>query len=182
VISEQAKKSVNQLFINAARATLAVAPGNSVEIVTLPNQVNSRLVEPPEELLVVLTVASYRFRLLTIFHVDPKGPAADYFDRSEAGRSFGDVFGEIGNMCCGAMNRELGKHFPHLGMSTPYVLASKCLPFLAELKPGYLSQHRIEINGSVMMHATLCLCAWGDIDFRVDAAAVEESCGELELF
>ncbi len=179
MISEQTKKSVNQLFFNAARANLVMAPGDSVEIVMLPD---SRLIEPPEESLVVLTVASYRFRLLTIFHVDPKGPAAAYFDRSEAERPFCDVFGEIGNMCCGAMNRELGKHFPHLGMSTPYVLASKCLPFLAELKPGYLSQHRVEINGTVMMHATLCLCAWGDIDFRVDAAAAEESCGELELF
>ena len=179
MISEQARKSVNQLFVSAAQAHLAMAPGDSVEIVALSD---SRLIEPPEETLVVLTVASYLFRLLTIFHVDPKGPAAPYFDRSEAGRPFCDVFDEIGNMCCGAMNRELGKHFPHLGMSTPYVLSSKCMSFLAELKPGYLSQHRVEINGTVMMHVTLCLCAWGDIDFRFDAATVEENCGELELF
>ena len=179
MISEQAKRSVNQLFANAARGNLTKTQGDSIEIVTLPD---SRLIELPEVSLVVLTIASYRFRLLTIFHVDPKGPAAAYFDRSETGRPFCDVFGEIGNMCCGAMNRELGKHFPHLGMSTPYVLASKCLPFLADLKPGYLSQHRLEINGTAMMHATLCLCAWGDIDFRVDAAAVEDVGGELELF
>ncbi|MFT3850321.1 MAG: hypothetical protein QM739_17095 [Propionivibrio sp.] len=179
MISEQAGRSVNQLFVNAARGNLAMAPGDSVEIVALPE---SRLIEPPGETLVVLTVASYLFRLLTVFHVESKGPAARYFDRAESGRPFGNVFGEIGNLCCGAMNRELGKHFPHLGMSTPYELGCTCFPFLAELKPGYLSQHRIEINGAPMLHATLCLCAWGDIDFRVDAAAVEESCGELELF
>lgn len=179
MISEQAKRSVNLLFAKAARAHLAMAPGDLVEIVALPD---SRLIEPPEESLIVLTVASYRFRLLTIYHVDPKGPAVDYFGRSETERPFGDVFGEIGNICSGAMNRELGKHFPHLGMSTPYVLTSKCLSFLSALKPGYLSQHRVEINGAVMLHVTLCLCAWGEIDFRVDAAAVDESCGELELF
>lgn len=179
MISERARRSVSQLFVNAARANLAMAPDDSVEIVALPD---SRLIEPPEEALVLLTVASYLFRLLTIFHVAPKSPAAAYFDRSETGRPFADVFGEIGNMCCGAMNRELGRHFPHTGMSTPYVLASGCLPFLAELKPGHLAQHRVEINGTVMMHATLCLCAWGDIDFQVDAAAAEERGGELELF
>lgn len=179
MISGQARKSVDLLFANAARANLAMAPGDSVEIVPLPA---SSLIEPPEESLVVLTVASYRFRLLTIFHVDPKGAAASYFNRSEGARPFFEVFGEIGNMCCGAMNRELGRHFLHLGMSTPYVLARTCLPFLAELKPGHLSQHRIEINGTVTMHATLCLCAYGDIDFRVDAGALEESTGELELF
>jgi hypothetical protein len=179
VISEQARRSVNHLFVSAAKANFAMAPGDSVDIVTLPD---SRLFEPPEEMLVVLTVASYLFRLLTIFHVSANGPAANYFNPPENDRPFGDVFGEIGNMCCGTMNRELGKHFTHLGMSTPYVLSSECLPFLAELKPNYLSQHRIEINGAVMMHATLCLCAWGDIDFRIDAGATEERCGELELF
>jgi len=179
VISEQARRSVDLLFANAARANLAMTPGDTIEITALPA---SHVIEPPEESLVVLTIASYRFRLLTIFHVDPKGAAASYFNRAEGEQPFFEVFGEIGNMCCGAMNRELGRHFLHLGMSTPDVLASKCLPFLAELKPGHLSQHRIEINGTVTMHATLCLCAYSDIDFRVDLGAVEESAGELELF
>lgn len=179
MISEQAKRSVNQLFANAARGNLTRTSGDSIEIVTMPDK---RLIEAPDVSLVVLTVASYTFRLLTIFHVAPKGPATTYYDRSESGRPFSEIFGEIGNMCCGAMNRELGKHFGHLGMSTPYVLSGKCLPFLAELKPGFLSQHRIEINGTTMMHATLCLCAWGDLDFHVEAGTVEEIGGELELF
>ena len=179
MISEQARKSVDLLFANAARANLAMVPGDSVEILPLPA---SSPIEPPEESLVVLTIASYRFRLLTIFHVDPKGAVASYFKRSEGEQPFFEVFGEVGNMCCGAMNRELGKHFLHLGMSTPDVLARTCLPFLAELNPGYLSRHRIEINSTVTLHATLCLCAYGDIDFRVDAAATVESTGELELF
>jgi hypothetical protein len=179
VISEQAKKGFNQIFTRAARANLTMEPADTIAIEALAS---GPIVETPENRIVVLTVASYRFRLLTLFHVGSDKATADYFTRSDPGRVFAEVFSEKGNLCCGAMNRDLGKHFLHTGMSTPYLLDSQCIPFLKELKPSHVAQHRIAINGSVVMHASLCLCAYAPIDFRVDTESAQEATGELELF
>jgi hypothetical protein len=158
---------------------LIVDPGHSVVIEPMPGK---KVVETPEKYLVVLTISSYLFRLITMFHVNNDKHMAAYFTKADAGKKFEEVFFEMGNLCCGAMNRDLGRYIPHLGMSTPYMLESKCLPFLKELKPGYLSQHKITIDDAVTFHATLCLCAYGPLDFRVDMSAPEEETGALELF
>ena len=179
MISEQAKQGVNQIFSRAACATLALDAADTVSIVQLPG---NAIVATPEPQLLVLTVASYVFRLLTIFHVGGDRVSENYFTQSDPTRVFSEVIGEIGNLCCGAMNRDLGRHFPHTGMSTPYLLESRCLPFISELKPTYVAQHRITINDSLVMHATLCLCAYAPIDFRVDNQIAAETTGELELF
>ena len=67
-------------------------------------------------------------------------------------------------------------------MSTPYLLSGVCFPFLKELKPAYQAHHRIAINAAPVIDATLCLCAYAPIDFRVDAPAYAPATGELELF
>jgi hypothetical protein len=179
MISEQAKQGVNLIFTKAAKANLAVDSSDSIEIDLLRG---TQVVETPEERIMVLTVVSYVFRLLVIFHMNRDKATEAYFTRSDPKREFDEVLGELGNLCCGAMNRELGNHFLHTGMSTPYMLESKCIPFLMELKPTYIAQHRIGINGAVFMHATLCLCAYAPIDFQVDAASTVEETGVLELF
>lgn len=177
MISEQAKNSLDRIFIRAASANLALSPTDTVEIEPLaPAQV----AKTPQ--ILVLTVASYVFRLLTVFHFNDGGAARDYFARSSAGRDLGEIIGELGNLCCGAMNRELGQHFVHTGMSTPTLLSGACFPFLKELKPAYQTQHRIAINAQPVIDATLCLCAYAPIDFRADAQIEAVTTGELELF
>lgn len=178
-VSEDARQAVDHLFTQAVRANLVMDAADAIEIEQLPG---SGIVETPEANIFVLTISSYLFRLLTVFHVDPDGAAAAYFSKDDAGRAFHEVFGEVGNLCCGAMNRELGKHFLHTGMSTPNMLGRRCVTYLNELKPDYVSRHRIGINDSVALHATLCLCAYAPIDFRVDTSAALEETGGLELF
>ena len=179
MISEQAKNGVNLIFTRAARANLALTPSDTIAIEQLPG---IQTADTAEKRILVLTVASYVFRLLTIFHINNDAATENHFTRSDPERVFGEVFRELGNLCCGAMNRDLGKHFLHTGMSTPYLLESQCLAFLNALKPAYVVQHRIVINDSVVLHATLCLCAYAPIDFRVDTQMAEEATGELELF
>lgn len=179
MISENAKRGFNHIFTRAARANLTMDTADTILIEALSD---GTVIETAQQQLVVLTVASYRFRLLTLFHVGRDKVIEDYFTGSEPDRVFREDFGETGNLCCGAMNRELGKHFLHTGMSTPYFLESQCIPFLNELKPSYLAQHRITINDSLIMHATLCLCAYAPIDFCVDHEIAAETTGELELF
>lgn len=175
MVSENAKQALDLIFARAARATLAADPADAVAVERLPGA----LAAPPERHLLVLTIASFRFRLLTVFHVDADGELARYFADDE--RAFAEAFGEVGNLCCGAMNRELGRHFVHTGMSTPYLLERACADYLHELSPAHLAQHRIRIGERLTLHATLCLSAYGDIDFCAEDAAAEET-GALEFF
>ncbi len=179
MISERAKHGVDFIFTRAARANLIRESSDTIEIERLQG---SQIIQTPENRILVLTVASYVFRLLIIFHVKNDTVTESYYSKPDSGRTFSEVFGEIGNLCCGAMNRDLGNYFLHMGMSTPYMLDGKCVAYLNELKPTYISQHRIEINNAVSMHATLCFCAYAPIDFRVDTSAAVEATGELELF
>jgi len=179
MISEHAKQGLNFVFTRAAKANLILDTSDSIEIEQLRG---TTVVETPEDQILVLTVASYVFRLLVIFHINSDPQTTGYFTRNNAASSLSEVIGEIGNLCCGAINRDLGNHYLHMGMSTPYLLESKCIPFLSELKPTYISQHRISINESVQMHATLCLCAYAPMDFKIDTTVTVEDTGELELF
>ncbi len=178
-ISEQAKQGVDFIFTKAAKANLVVDAGDEMRIEALPG---SKFIEPPEKHLLILTISSYLFRLLTIFHIDSDKATQDYFTKSDSNRNFEEVFSEMGNLCCGAMNRDFGNYFPHLGMSTPFMLESKCVPFFKELKPNYISQHKLTINDSIKLHATLCFCSYAPIDFRVDMSVAAEETGALELF
>jgi hypothetical protein len=178
VVSDSARHSVDAIFVRAARANLAMGGGDSIEIEPLPRAGG----ELPEQNMFVLTISSFLFRLVTVFHIDQVGAVADYFRKSASADRFDEVFGEIGNMCCGAMNRELGRHFDHLGMSTPHMLDGRSAAYLGELRPDHVSRHRITINGQLGMHATLCLCAYAPLDFRAEAPAETSDHGAIEFF
>lgn len=179
MVSEQARRGIEALFSKAVRANLAVDSGNDqIEV----SASYSSHVDAPDTQLYVLTIASYLFRLTTVFHVPKDAAIAAYFTRQGEGATLSEVFGEKANLCCGAMNRELGQHFMHLGMSTPNVLDSACAPFFDELKANYVTRQRITINHSLAIDATLFLKAYAPIDFRVDAYAAAEETGMLELF
>ena len=179
MISADARQAISSIFARAARAHLAMSPTDGVEISVLEE---GAIVAHPEAQIVVLTVASYRFRLLTLFHLGGDPATVAYYSRGDSARDYSKVFCEVGNLCCGAMNRDLGKYFTHTGMSTPDLLEGCCLPFIAELEPGYLAQYRMVIGDAVVVHASLCLCAYAPIDFRFSPDEVAEATGELELF
>jgi len=179
MISQQARQGVEFIFMKAANACLVRNPGDSCVVTPVTG---SNVDEFPERTIVVLTISSFLFRLITIFHINENPANTDYFTRGTAGKTLIEVLSEIGNLCCGAMNRDLLHHFPHLGISTPYVLDSKCMAFLSELKPGHVSSYEITINHTVQMHVSLCLCEYAPIDFAVDMTIAREETGELEMF
>ena len=135
MISEQAKEGVEFIFMKAAKSNLALGEDAVVEIQPVTDMT---VTEFPEQTVIVLTISSFLFRLLTIFHIDDTQELKDYFTRGSNERSLVEALSEIGNLCCGAMNRDLLNYFPHLGMSTPYALDSKCMSFIDELKPGFV--------------------------------------------
>ncbi len=179
MISEQAKQSIDYIFEKSARKSLLRSADDRCEIEILPSRMTKEILE---EDIFVLTISSFIFRVLTVFHVGRDTVTREYFHVDSANRAFEEVFSELCNLCSGAMNHELLRYFPHLGMSTPYRLSGHSLPYLMELNPGYLSRHAITINDSVRLQATICVCNYAPLDFVVDKAEVVEMSGELEMF
>lgn len=179
MISQQAKQGIDYIFAKSARRSLVLDQGDICEIEMLNESKGDKFQEKD---IVVLTISSFLFRVLTIFHIGEDEATKNYFLKKSPNKSLTEVFSEVGNLCSGAMNHELLQHFPHMGMSTPYTLSSRCLSFLSELNPGHLSRHDITINGSARLQATVCMCGYAPIDFTVDTATTVDTTGELELF
>jgi len=135
-----------------------------------------------EKDIVVLTISSFLFKVLTIFHIGDDEETQNYFLSKSPTKSFSEVFSEVGNLCSGAMNRELLQYFPHLGMSTPYTLSSRCFSFLSELNPEHVTRYSITINNTARLQATICMCGYAPIDFSVNTSVTADTSGELELF
>ena len=184
MISQHAKDAFDYLVSTALKGALC-APSESpceVEIITDTKAIT-------EKKVFLLTVSSYLFRVMTLMYFTLDRQTKQHFaaiskvePESMSDDDFLDVIGECGNIFCGTLNRELAKHFPHLGMSTPNVLDRDCVDHLSELKAGYVQHFKIKVNDALTMHASLCVCDFADIDFTVDMTEVEESNGELELF
>ncbi len=179
LISEQSKQGIDFIFGKSARKSLIL---NQDDICVIEYMADCKDSEFMEKDMVVLTISSLQFRILTIFHIGEDPNTKNYFLSKNTDKSLLEFFSEVGNLCSGAMNQELLRYFPHLGMSTPYTLSGRCLPFLKELKPGYQSRHAITINDSVRLQATLCMYGYAPIDFAVDESDVADTSGELEFF
>ncbi|WP_225984921.1 hypothetical protein [Noviherbaspirillum aerium] len=179
MISEQARKSLDGIFIRAVQSRLALHAGDTCEVRAISDGASHA---PDGQSMVVLTISSLHFRLLMMFHFDESPQALAYFAGDAEGKPFREIFYETANLCCGAVNQELLKHFPDLGMSTPFTLDSRCALFLRELNPGFTARYAIVINDSLRLSATLCLCDYASMDFSWDGSAVEDVSGELELF
>jgi hypothetical protein len=178
VITEQSKRNIEIAFHKAARAHLIREAGDVFDIASAEN---GRLDERLGEKLLLITVSSFVFRLMTIFRIDDSPAMRAYYAPGAADRKLCEAFAEVANMCCGALNRELSVSFPHLAMSIPYTLSSRCIAFLGELKPQYLSSYAITINDSVRLHVTLCMSCSVSVEVGAAPAEVEDNVGELEL-
>lgn len=185
MITHAAQSSIERIFFHAARTRLTVDAGHACEIVQAawPGPGD----RGPSGDMIVLTIASIDFRIVLLLQfANDDATRAYYAAQGDAGqgadRSLRECAMEIGNLCCGAINQQLVEHFPDLGMSTPYALSSDSIGYLDELDPQYVAAYDIAIETAVRLRATLCVCAQRSLDFVAQAADVEESAGELELF
>jgi hypothetical protein len=177
-MNEQSKQNIELAFHRALRASVTRAPG---DVCAIAPAAGPELREHADGKLLVVTISSFVFRLLTLFQVAANPATREYYV-STAGQSLDEAFREVANLCCGALNRELSQHIPHLAMSIPYTLSSQCIAFLGELRPQYLSSSAITINDTVQLQATLCMCCSAAVEFAASPVVLEQSSGELELF
>ncbi|ANJ75561.1 hypothetical protein K6V72_15170 [Ralstonia insidiosa] len=177
MISSNAQDSFDRIFRKAARSRLALHAEDTCDVATAAqgDAVGG-------EQAMILTISSIAFRLLLVLRFDDEDRTRAYYTGEAPGRSFDEACLEIGNLCCGAVNQELLQVFPDLGMSTPYVVSARCLPYLDALKPGYMAAYTVTINDAVRVAATVCVCTHAPQDFVADVRDEVESGGELELF
>lgn len=189
MISQSAKSGLEWLFEKAVRAN-SVCEGDNCTVVKIATEM------PPlakiNQQLVVLTISSYEFRIVALFQFNDDAATNEHMVRMTRSptpdldeQALTDAYAELVNMVCGAVNRGLGVPFPHIGMSTPYMLESSCANYATALQPQYLQRYEVAVNEAMRFNLTVCLCTGADtsLDFRIDTyEAEEESAGELELF
>jgi hypothetical protein len=198
MITERAKTGFDQLLQAALKSgltrgngTCTIAPVDTLDKIK-------------QKKIVVLTVSSYLFRLLAILYFRDDAATRAFFagtsaeaavDAAEGGdaavaatlseQEFLDRIGECGNMLCGSLNRDLGRHFPHVGKSTPNIIDRDCMRYVDLLGCGLKRHYRISLPDDLVMHASLCVSDYGTVDFHVAPAAEaaeDVSTGELEFF
>lgn len=179
MISLRAQSAIQQIFLKAAESRLVIDQADRCDV-SLLEQGDSGM--PGEYNAYVLTISSMQFRMLLILRAGLNEETRQYYLGNEAEKSFEEVFLEVTNLCCGAINQELIHYFPDLGMSTPYRLSNQCIRFIDALKPSHLSSYAITINETVKISAALCVCAHASIDFEYAVAEKALESGELEMF
>lgn len=177
MISANASDSFDRILQHAVRSRLVMDAADHCSVA----RASTETMETDAD-IVTFTISGLTFRLLLLLHLPARAPTREYFVRDAASVTPLEGFLEIGNLCCGAISQALSAHFPHLGMSTPYVLGSHCLSHVDALGPEMLATYAVVINDGVEVGVTLAVCADGPLDFQADIAAETESCGELELF
>ncbi|MBV8465010.1 MAG: hypothetical protein JO218_03600 [Burkholderiales bacterium] len=142
--------------------------------------------------LIVLNIASYTFRFVALFDFAKDVATREHLARvlrspeaAQEGQAATDAYAEFVNLICGAVNRELCNVFRHGGMSTPSVLDSQCMRYVATLKPAETLSFDVVINEAMRFRLVVCICVskGTTLEFQVDRSqVVEEVTGELELF
>jgi hypothetical protein len=178
VISDQARRSIEQIFVQAASTRLA--PRDHVSMDVAPADAAKQNASLPPNAL-VLTISSMTFRMLFVLHYADDAATRECYLDASSDRTLNEVLMELVNLCCGSVNQQLVAHFPDLGMSTPYTLSSRCIDYLEELKPDHVWRYELRLGDVSRLDVTLCVCAKASVDFAAGDAEVQEE-GELELF
>jgi hypothetical protein len=183
MISNRARQTLDQMVLRAISASPLQTPNGTRSV-----EVASSLAHVPAVQTVVLTVSSYQFRLTFMIHYSPDEVTRAHFAGlnrvapSELGdQEYIDAIRECGNVCCGNLNRDLVRFFPHVGMSTPNIIDRRCVEYLDKLGEGYV-QHFVLMDAAGPPFAvSVCVNAFAELDFVGDFAQAEET-GALEMF
>jgi hypothetical protein len=170
---------LDETFRSSAGEVLAIKPMDRIDSVV-------------QKEFIMLTISSYEFRICILLHFSKDKPTMDYVakalkitpDKLEVARYY-DFLCEMGNTFCGTFKRELGKHFPHLGMSTPNRLVGSSLKFMRELNFDYDAHFKTSANDNVAFCSSVFISAYKDFDLCVEIkkqAEADAENGALELF
>jgi hypothetical protein len=184
-LTEAAKTSFDTIVTVALARSLA-PEGESAQVgiaTELPRK-------PREKKAIVLSIASDRFRLVLALLCRLDAESKAHFARLNrvdpeewSEQAFQDAVAECGNIIVGAMNRDIGRYFHNVGMSTPNFLDREALAYLDAMGPGH--RRLFHVTGLALdFYAELFVSPTGTVDFRAEVEALEDAVdsGELEMF
>ncbi|MCG8668466.1 MAG: hypothetical protein MI867_03565 [Pseudomonadales bacterium] len=147
---------------------------------------------------IVLTISSFRFRVMVILHLSfddrMRQFIADLTDTKKQetdDEKLLDWLLEMSNSFCGHVKRHLQDTCPPLGMSTPNFLDSACLSLDGVVEVAHQAHVKMTdaYGGEPLFGASVLVSLLDDADFKINAPqAVSqegggfESFGELEMF
>ena len=183
MISARAGASLDRMVALGLENALPAPPDRTVSV----RQADA-VAPPAGACMVVLMLTSHSFRVVIAMYV-PRNEATRLYleqvgritagDTSE--QAFRDSVSEGANMCCGTVNREIGRFYPQTGMSTPHIIDSRSAAFVAGLEHQHLRHFTVDL-GTTSVGATVCAYASRPMDFEWIPEAQAEVSGELELF
>ena len=187
MISERAKNGFKNLLSRCLEESLrsSAYPAWTMEPLADAKEIGNRQ-------FIMLTVSSYDFRMVVLLHFSRNEPSLKYVADTlqlapgamEQSR-FDDYLSEVGNTFCGAYKRELGKFFPHLGMSTPNMLAAESLSYVKTWPVEFETHLRAHDEDQAQFFGSLYIASTGDIDFdpqELSNPVEEVETGALEMF
>lgn len=183
MISARATNSFDQMLILGIKASMGeIASADCVvEVLGHPEEIQ-------ESHVVLLTVASYVFRLSVLVYFSHDEPTKAHFANMThvdpakmTEQDFLDAIQECSNMCCGTLNRELVHTFPHVGMSTPNIIERECVSYLQSLPGGHLQHFRVINNIGQNFYFAICVRDFADIDFEWAPVEEIDSSGEIKF-
>ncbi len=183
MITTQARNSLDRMVAHGLRNALPSPSGDTVEV-----EQTEGVKPAPGSHMVVLMLASHTFRVVIVLYVANDAATRAYLQqvgRITAGdlsqQAFLDSISESGNMCCGTINRELGRFYRSTGMSTPHIIDSRSSWYLDGIEHEHLQHFRVDVGGA-RFQASLCVSAHREMDFEWQPEAEPETAGELEFF
>ena len=175
MLSRNAQEGFQNILKTCALQSFRCTEGSPK--ITLANEIT----DVKQDQFIMLTIVSYSFRAILLIHFKFSSDIKDYVkkasfsDENPDDDACYDYLSELGNEFCGAIKRELGKHYSHLGMSTPNTLPNTTLNFLSSLDPTYETHSNVFISSDdIDFGYSLMVSSYEDMDFQAEKPAEEE--------
>lgn len=154
-------------------------------------QQRSSLSEVMQHQAVILTLASFKYRLICLLHFDMDEHGlihealSDDASRGED-QDHRDFIKEFGNSFCGRLKRDMQVFSPPIGMSTPNILNSASLEFLESTDAGHAAHLLASPRSGDPLSIGASTILYVHPGYELEIPRIEEdsaqSEGELELF
>lgn len=183
---DQSRRLFDLLHLALQQAIDERTPGHQWDF-----QQQSRLEDVVQRQAVILTLASFKYRLICLLHFDMDRDGrvhealAGEADKSE-GQDHRDFIMEFGNSFCGRLKRDMQAFSPPIGMSTPNILPSASLDFLESTDAGHASHLLVSTTSGPPLSLGASVMLYFHRGYELEIPHIEtdsaESAGELELF
>lgn len=184
MISTRAQMNFGQMLTLGIKASMGGVASQVCEVEPV-----TTIKDIKETHAAMITVASFLFRLSVLIYFSPDEATRRHFvgvggedPATTDEQAFFDAIRECCNVCCGTLNRELARAFPHVAMSTPNIIERECGNHLESFKGGYLQHFRATTDAGSQFYVTLFVRDYDTVDFEWAMPQEAESSGEMEFF